>query len=277
MVLKTRELRIAATEDEATLFHEMLKRKSKDLGCKLGERVPGCCFESRPDEDGYSFSLDMWASSDGDETPCVELTIWDKEHKFLFSDVVDIGISNLFYYPAVPGGIYHLRASFATKPMVAEFARKLIKDAGFELMSDSRGFRLVSRKSKEQVKIKGWFDTLAECIKSLEEHFKSSVYACNWEDGIAFLEDPNVRDLLWRISPETGISPETEQNPLLVYYKYTDFYRCWQDIHCHCSKKSGHLLNFLRQQMIDLQESVGKLVEKGEVKDWEVADIPPKM
>ena len=199
---KARTLEIIVSEKNAELFHKNLATPLKDAPWSAGEHIEPCCFESEPDEDGYTFSIDMIAPLDADETPWVQLTIWNKDHEELYSGTAEIGVANRFCR-VVDDDEFCMSATFAYQKNVVAFAEQLIRQEGFELYVDNGYFALRDLQEANLADIEEErFATLGVVIDRLDSYHEDYVYAPRWGEAMEFLENDRVADILLATTPD---------------------------------------------------------------------------
>ncbi len=78
-----REFNILIDKDEARYLKDAINTRRRDTDWAKNELL--VTHESMPDEDGYYAELKVWAPYDHDDTPYLELIIWDNDEE-LFAD-----------------------------------------------------------------------------------------------------------------------------------------------------------------------------------------------
>ena len=215
---------ITVTGEDAEKFHQSLNATLNELDCQPNSHIMG--FGSK-EVDGRLATLDMYAPSEQDERPYLQLTVWKNGEEY-FSDVVDFGgdcIADTLVYDVNASGEpytapFSVDVAIASDAMIIETAEKILAEEGLRLFKDNKAWVLVNDGSSSGSGKR--YATLGEIISSLNHtrlRCKANMQGeskFRWAYG--FLNSPIIKDVLDGLTVEA-----VEKIPTLISVEYVGF------------------------------------------------------
>ena len=287
------ELYVTVNPKEARDFHEALEKEQRYSNCNKGDFIMG--FVGNTNEELYRAEVNMYASLEEDKTPWTEIVVYDKDDNEIYSSVEDIGIINKFIYKNVKklnGKTLEVNTCFAYSKNVYQFAIDIVNTEGFFVQNNLNGsFYLMSKEFVSTTLDGNLFDNMKDLLDSLSSYHKKYVYSdvyTEWEEAINFLESEEVNKILEELTPKEvaekqyAVDLDEDFTTVPNYTKYTRFYREWKKVFQIANQYNRvgevtNLLNFLRDNMLAIEDKVKQEAQIRHIKDWEIADIPEKL
>ena len=285
MVKENIEISLIVPPKEASRFFEELEKELQYSNNNGGEYIMG--FTGEPNEDGYYAEINMYASLENDGHPWTELVIYNNKDEEIFNTIENFNIVNKFVKTFDNKKTISVYTCLACDKNVFDFAIDIINTEGFFLQDNMNGsFYLMSKEFNSTTMDGQLFDNMKDLMSALEAYHKKYVYP-DWEEAINFLEDEKVTKILEKLTPYLVLEKQYNKDDDDIkfvpnYSRYTKYFREWQEVYQIAKKYNkinevASLLNFLRNNMINLQKKVQQEAEKEHIKDWEIADIPQKI
>ena len=194
---KAKVFHVIASERWASLFHETVAKTNAELGIEGLQKL--FHFPATYEIGDISVTVDVFADgSNPQDHPYSRITIYKGGEEVVVDRYVKIGIANSFgYFVGEKGQLIIVQTSFATKPLVLDYAQRLLSEQDYRLATNGEDFVLrSSNAATDRHAVDGQrYETLGEVLDEALDG-PMDVFAFD------FLQDYVVMDMLENIFSE---------------------------------------------------------------------------